>query len=93
MMILARVISAEYIILPLVCGEQKRQNLSHEALPNRAGNHAKVGVQPTLHRALAARLAISLRRAAESRSARILPPLLPPSSPSATAAGFFLFLR
>ena len=40
-------------------------------------------------RFLAAFLAISDRRAAESFAARARPPLSPPSLPSATAAGFF----
>jgi hypothetical protein len=41
------------------------------------------------HLASAAFLAISLRRSGDSFSARALPPLLAPSFPSATAAGFF----
>ena len=41
------------------------------------------------HRAAAAFLAIALRLVADSFAARALPPLAPPSRPSATAAGFF----
>src|SRR5581483_6844578 len=41
------------------------------------------------HLASAARFAISDLRSAVSRAARSLPPLRPPSRPSATAAGFF----
>lgn len=41
------------------------------------------------HRARAAFLAIALRRAALSLAALARPPFAPPSSPRATAAGFF----
>ena len=41
------------------------------------------------HLARAARRAISLRFFDDSDAARALPPLAPPSFPSATAAGFF----
>lgn len=43
------------------------------------------------HRAAAAFLAIALRFAGVIESARALPPFNPPSRPSVTAAGFFLW--
>ena len=66
--------------------------LGRRVTPQSPKDNAKVGVQPTLQRTAAAFLAISLRLSAESRSARTFPPLLPPSLPSATAAGFFFRL-
>ena len=51
-----------------------------------------VGYLDCSQRALAAFLAMSCRLSFDSDLARALPPLLPPSFPSTTAAGFFFFL-